>query len=597
MRGIEEQNIWRYNALGMFLAVISLLIIGQVVRLQFSASARNLETTNQEIYRGEYKMVYPARGLIYDRWGHLLASNQIVYEAGVELADVENPETIALTLSNVLGLDYATVLGQASLPYLPGSSVYSVLTDYVTEEEKNKIEQFGEEFVNQYRPRDKSKKPPSLKGLVFHAHLERSYPEGEIGSNLVGFVNKEGDGFGVEKYFNELLAGTPQQIFVPLDPNMVEDVRRPPSGTSLVLTIDRQTQLMAEDVLDNAVKQNDAEGGTILITNPKTGEILAMASTPRMNLNRYWEYSDIFPGSTPFNKAVSQAYEPGSVFKVLTMAAGLDSGAVKPDTVFVDTGQIEIGGLYIYNWNMGAWGPQDMTGCMQHSLNVCLTYVAMELGAKRFYSYMEAFGFGHVTGIELAGENSGRLKRPGDGDWYEADLGTNSFGQGISVTPVQMAMAVGAVANDEGKLIAPHIVRSIITNGHQYDTPVQVLGNPIKPESARTLSEMLAVSLEGESSDALVDGYRVAGKTGTAEIPTPTGYTSNVTNASFVGWGPVDDPQFLVYVWLEKPTSSIWGSVVAAPVFKEVVERLVVLMDIPPDNIRNGLKAGLSANP
>jgi cell division protein FtsI/penicillin-binding protein 2 len=313
-----------------------------------------------------------------------------------------------------------------------------------------------------------------------------------------------------------------------------------------------------------------------------------MATTPRLDLNEYWRYGEVFKGDTPFNRAVSQTYEPGSVFKVLTMAAALDKGAVKPETEFLDTGVFEIGGTFIYNWNRAAWGPQDMLGCLQHSLNVCLAWIATQLGAKDFYAYMNAFGIGHMTGIDMAGEMPGRLKSPGDADWYDADLGTNSFGQGVAVTPLQLAVASAAIAND-GKLMAPRIVRSVINKGQQFDTQPRVVGLPIQAQTAHTLTDMLATSLEEEASDALVEGYRVAGKTGTAEIPTPYGYSTSVTNASFVGWGPVDDPKFLVYIWLEKPTSSMWGSIVAAPVFKEVVEQLVVLMDIPPDDVRKKL--------
>jgi cell division protein FtsI/penicillin-binding protein 2 len=190
--------------------------------------------------------------------------------------------------------------------------------------------------------------------------------------------------------------------------------------------------------------------------------------------------------------------------------------------------------------------------------------------------------------VDLAGEVSGRLKTPGDSDWYIADLGTNSFGQGISATPLQMVSAVSALANG-GEMYAPHLLRSLINNGRQYNPPSQLIGNPISAETARTITLMLATSLEAEASIALVPGYRLAGKTGTAEIPTPYGYTSSVTHTSFVGWGPVDDPAFVVYVWLEKPASSIWGSEVAAPVFRQVVEQLVVLMSIPPDDVREAL--------
>ena len=450
------------------------------------------------------------------------------------------------------------------------------------------MEQFAKEMEAAYGE-SKDANPPSLAGLEFTPHLMRSYPEKELASNILGFVSHEGKGyFGVEEKFNDLLAGTPETVWVSMDPNKAEEIPEVPPGASLILTIDRSIQKEMEDVLDKALKDSGADAGTILVLDPKTGEILAMATTPRLNLNKFWQYGEVFPDSTPFNRAISQAYEPGSVFKVLTMSAAIDSGTVDPDTPFLDTGAIEVGGITIHNWDNGAWGPQTMLSCMQHSLNVCLSWVATKVGANTFYRYMQAFGIGHLTGIELAGEKAGRLKQPGDGDWFEADLATNSFGQGVSATPLQMITAVSALANG-GKMMTPHILYSMIDNGRQYNTSPQVAGTPISADSAHILTNMLAKSLEKESSNALVDGYRVAGKTGTAEIPTPSGYTSGQTNASFVGWGPVDDPRFVVYVWLEKPEESIWGSVVAAPVFKEAVEHLVILMNLPPDKIRRKL--------
>jgi cell division protein FtsI/penicillin-binding protein 2 len=177
------------------------------------------------------------------------------------------------------------------------------------------------------------------------------------------------------------------------------------------------------------------------------------------------------------------------------------------------------------------------------------------------------------------------LSVPGDPTWYTVNLATNSFGQGLAVTPIQLITAISSIAND-GKMMAPHILKAYIQDGVQYDTKPQVLGQPISAETAHTLTEMLATSLEQEASDALVEGIRVAGKTGTAEIAVNGMYTSNLTNASFVGWGPTSDPKFIVYIWLEKPRTSIWGSVVAAPVFRDVVKELVVLMDIPLENVQ-----------
>jgi cell division protein FtsI/penicillin-binding protein 2 len=467
---------------------------------------------------------------------------------------------------------------------------YLMLADYVSAEQADEIQQYMDRIEkNPTLGIAKGEKAHSPLGLIFRPHLARTYPEKALASNVLGFVTREERGyFGVEQHYNDLLAGVKKSVWVSKDPNMAAENPETPQGASLVLTIDREIQSTVEEILDKAIQESGSEGGTILVMDPNTGEILGMATNPRMDLNEYWRVSEFFQKDRPFNLGV-QSYEPGSVFKVITMAAALDSGTVKPDTVFVDTGSINVGGITIRNWNWGAWGPQDMTGCMQHSLNVCLAWLATEMKAGTFYDYLNGFGFGHFTGVELSGEVSGRLKMPGDGDWYEADLGTNAFGQGITATPVQMIMAISAVANNQGNMIVPHVVHSVINQGRQFEIAPQVAGTPISAKTAKTLSNMLAVSLEQEASDALVEGYRVAGKTGTAEIATEFGYTSNLTNASFVGWGPVDDPQFLVYVWLQKPTASPWGSVVAAPVFSEVVNRLVILMDIPPDGVRQAM--------
>jgi cell division protein FtsI/penicillin-binding protein 2 len=287
---------------------------------------------------------------------------------------------------------------------------------------------------------------------------------------------------------------------------------------------------------------------------------------------------------------VGETYEPGSVFKVLTMAAALDIGQVTPDTTYLDEGYIVVGGVPIYNWDRRAHGVVTMTECMQLSLNVCLAAVSTEMGAETFYEYMRAFGVDRRTNIDLADEVNLPLNIPGDGKWYPVNLGTNAFGQGLAVTPMQMTMAVAAVAN-EGEMMAPHVLKAVISNERQYNNTPQVISRPILPETARTLSEMLSISLEKESSYALVPGYRVAGKTGTAQIPDPVaGYHEELTNASFVGWGPVDDPRFVVYVWIEKPASSPWGSEVAAPVFSEIVQHLVVLLNLPPDDMRQQLE-------
>jgi cell division protein FtsI/penicillin-binding protein 2 len=571
--------------MGFAFTFIGLIIIGRMFYIQISPQAETFREW-ETIYSGQWKVIQPARGKIYDRGGSLLAGNEIVYQIGVELQSVRNPQTIALALSGVLGLDYDEIYAAANNTDSE-TSVYAVLTDFVTPEKVELIKALADELV--LTPTTNSDgKPHSLSGVVFTPHLHRSYPEKKLASNVLGFVSRESRGYyGVEERYNDLLTGVPKTVWIPLDPNRVSEVEDIPNGADLILTLDRDIQASMEEILDDALNTSGASSGTILVMQPETGEILAMASTPRMDLNKFWTYTDIYLEDQAFNLAV-HSYEPGSVFKVLVMATALDSKTVKQDTVFLDTGAINVGGITINNWNLGAWGPQTMLGCMQHSLNVCLAWVATEVGAKQFYEYMGDFGLGHMTGVGLAGEVSGRLKQPGDSDWHESDLGTNAFGQGVAVTPIQMVMAISALAND-GKMVVPRVLHAVVDKGRQYDSPTRVAGTPISAKTARNMTEMLAVSLEEEASAALIPGYRVAGKTGTAEIPTPYGYTTNVTNASFVGWGPADDPQFLVYIWLEKPTTSPWGSIVAAPVFSQVVQRLVVLMDLPPDDVRVGM--------
>ncbi|HMD90938.1 MAG TPA: penicillin-binding protein 2 [Anaerolineaceae bacterium] len=586
----------RFNIIGLGLSFLIVLIMLQMIRIETSAQGRALNDKAEKNYEYVKQRIYPERGNIYDRWGHLLAGNEEVYEVGVDLSDVQNPDTIAAVSASILGLDYNDVLHKASAKFVPGVSEYTILTDFVDPAKIDQIKQIEANFQNgPAAPQSRGDTTPSLSGLTWTPHLKRSYPENTVASNILGFVSwrsrDQAQGyFGVEEKFNDLLSGTPKDVVVPVDPNKIQDIPTVPPGASLVLTIDTEIQSMVETTLDRYVKSTGSVSGTVIVENPRNGEILAMATTPRLDPNQYWDYAKLFPGSTSYNRAVGTTYEPGSVFKVLTMGAALDAGVVKPDTPFLDTGSIEVGGITIYDWNRGSWGPQTMLTCMQNSLNVCLSWVAEQMGPKRFYAYLQAFGIGHKTNIDLGDEVIWPLSLPGDSDWYPANLGTNSFGQGVAVTPIQMVQAISAEAND-GKMMAPHVLKSVIQNGRQYDTAPQVVGTPLTPQGAHTITNLLATSVEEEGSTAVVDGYRCAGKTGTAEIPTPYGYTISQTNASFVGWGPADDPQFLVYIWLEKPKTSIWGSIVAAPVFHDIVQQLVVLMNIPPDSIRQKLSS------
>jgi cell division protein FtsI/penicillin-binding protein 2 len=269
------------------------------------------------------------------------------------------------------------------------------------------------------------------------------------------------------------------------------------------------------------------------------------------------------------------------------MAAGLDSGTIIPETTIYDGGAIEVGGRTIYNWDRNSYGTVDMTTVLGKSLNVGAAQVAVMLGKDRFYTYVRRFGFGRITEVDLDSEGPGTLKTPGDPDWHESDLGTNSFGQGIAVTPLQMTMAVAAVANG-GLLMKPHAVQKIIEGDRDLSVQPTVVRRVILSQAARTLTEIMVTAVNQETELAQVPGYRVAGKTGTAQIPIPGGYHPTLTVASFAGYLPADDPALVILVVIHKPQTSPWGGHVAAPVFARIAQQLMILFDVPPDDIRLG---------
>ncbi|MGD0175094.1 MAG: penicillin-binding protein 2 [Anaerolineales bacterium] len=460
---------------------------------------------------------------------------------------------------------------------------------------------------------------PFLVNVRTEAWFFRDYPEGSLASEVLGYSRQEGSGngnqqdgviryyrevgdWGVERFYNDILQGAREDVswtVVPVEITQNLDRAQPPAD--LVLTIDRDVQAETEAALREAIQDSQATRGSILVLNPRTGEILAMADYPAVNLQDPNDFQNIFhiKGSLPMDPQgqvvslnVAAPYEPGSTFKVLTMAAALDAGAVQPGTWFVDTGRIEIGGAVIHNWEGRSFNLQDMTGCLQNSINTCLAWVATQLGAGKFYQYMDQFRIGRLTGVDMSPEISGILRRPGDQDWTDSTLATNAFGQGVSATPLQMAVAISAVANG-GIMMTPHVVRQIILPDGRVHTVVPVpLGQPISAQTASTLMDMLATSLELEGSRALVDGYRIAGKTGTADIPP---YVDTKTVASFVGWGPVDDPQVLIYIRIDEPTSQgsrQYGSITAAPVFGRLAPRIFTILGIPPDALRPSLGSG-----
>ena len=430
-----------------------------------------------------------------------------------------------------------------------------------------------------------------IPGITVWPRWTREYPEGRLASHVLGFCTAELTGvYGVEEFHDALLRPELLRWEGPVDsaseqiPWVVAPVVLPQPGTDLVLTLDRTVQALAEAELARSVFEYQADGGTIIVMDPRTFEILAMASLPDYEPGRYIEFID--QPSPPFvNPAVSHQYEPGSVFKILTVAAALDAGLVTPETVYDDQGWIEVGGQTIRNASRQPYGDQTVTDILIESLNVGAAWLSTQMGPDTFYRYVQRFGIGQSTEVGLAGDVAGQLWLPNDYvHWHDSNLGTNSFGQGVAVTPLQMIVAVATVAND-GERLRPHIVHERIEADGAISTFNQTVEiQVVSPRVARQVSEMMVRVVEEGVPEAKVEGYRVAGKTGTAQIPVPGGYDPEGTIASFVGFGPVPDPQVIILVKLDRPRTSTWAGDTAAPAFQRLAKRLFVVLGVPPDD-------------
>ena len=427
----------------------------------------------------------------------------------------------------------------------------------------------------------------NFEGIGLTPEEKRYYPEGSLASHILGFVNNEGKGqYGIEGYFNEQLSGKTGMLETEKDvegnPIFLDvNSNKPASnGDDIVLTIDRSIQYKVEDILKKGVEKHGADSGSVIVIEPQTGKILAMANYPNFDPNKFGEVEnfDIFK-----NESIASVWEPGSIYKVITMAAGLNEGKVTPDSTYDDTGNVERDGYNIKNSDKSANGTQTMTQVLEKSLNTGAIYVKDKTGNETFYNYLKNFGFGVMTGIELEGEGKGDIK-PIE-NWTEVGFATASFGQGIAITPLQMVTAFGAIANS-GKMMKPQIIDEVIhPDGKTEKIEPKMVKQVISPQAASLLGGMMVNVVErGHGTQAGVTGYYIAGKTGTAQIPLPggQGYDPNHTIGSFAGFGPVENPKFVMLVKIDKPRDVIWAESSAAPIFGEIAQVLLNYYQIPP---------------
>ncbi len=429
-----------------------------------------------------------------------------------------------------------------------------------------------------------------LKGIYLQPEPYRHYPEQAFASQVLGFLgfrDTERVGqYGIEEYFQKVLAGRVGSLLLDKDVAgrwITGGLRRlepAEDGGDLILTLDRAIQFKTEAVLKDTVEKHQADSGTILILSPKTGAILALANFPTFDPNTFGKVED---PSVYRNLAVSEAYEPGSVFKPFTMAAGLDSGAITPEETYEDKGAVALDEFVIKNAQDRVYGVQTMTQVLEQSINTGAIYVQQKIGKEKFREVVKNFGFGSPTGITLPAENPGNLDNLERGG--KAYFGTASFGQGITVTPLQLAQAFGAIAN-QGKLLKPYIVESVRFPDGRIETtkPVEVR-QVISPKSADTLAAMLVSVIEkGHGKRAGVGGYYLAGKTGTAQVARSAGpgYDPDRTVGTFAGFGPVDDPAFVMVVKIVNPKTVRFAESTAAPAFGEIAQFLLNYLQIPP---------------
>ena len=435
----------------------------------------------------------------------------------------------------------------------------------------------SEELVNKIKDRN-------LDGVYFEDEWARFYPTGESLAQVTGFLGYAGDSrigqYGIEGYFEDDLAGeagkllADKDLFGRLIPVASSELVQARDGANIVLTIDKVIQNKAYEIIKEAVGAYRAESGSILVMDPQTGGIRAMAGYPSFDPNKYNETDDI---KVYQNLNMSEAYEPGSVFKIITMAAGLETHAVEPDTTYDDKGSVVIGQEVIRNASDKVYGMVNMVGVLENSINCGAVYVALKTGHEKFRDYVKKFGFGQVTNIELAGESTGNISSlEGKGDIYTA---TAAFGQGITVTPLQLAQAFSTIVNN-GKTVKPHIIDYAESEIEEKINDSQQL---ISEKTAQVLKAMMVSVVEnGHSKGAQIAGYHIGGKTGTAEIAGQGGYTSE-NNHTFAGFGPLENTKFVIIVKLIKPKSGKFAESTAVPAFTKMASFLLQYYQIAPE--------------
>jgi cell division protein FtsI (penicillin-binding protein 3) len=505
--------------------------------------------------------ISPKRGTIYDRKGRELAVSLPMDSVFADPGEISDVDLVARLLSRALDAPAEDIETKIRAAHSPVRLARKLSPDVA-----QRIDGMN------------------LKGVFFQKENRRVYPQRELAASVLGYVDVDEKGIGgIEYSLDNQIRGRPGRMMVMADGRRRQYDRSESAadpGASVVLSIDETIQYVAEKELARAIAETRARAGTVVVQDPNSGELLAVANWPVFDPNDAGTYS----AEARMDRAVSAAYEPGSTFKVITLTGAIENGAATPDElVDCQMGQILVAGRLIHDWKK--FGVLSVRGILTNSSDVGAIKVALRLGAPKFYDTIRAFGIGQPTGIELPGENRGLL-RPID-NWSASSIGSLAMGQEVSVTPIQIVSAISAIANG-GTLYRPHIVREI-----RDEPPAARLPQPgaetQEATDARTAATMRGmmedVVLEGTGKPARLDGYTAAGKSGTAQkIDPATGrYSATQYNASFVGFAPVNNPAITILVVLDSPEGQHHGGLVGGPVFKRIAEQVLTYLDVPHD--------------
>ena len=561
-------NNLRINIVIVIVFLIGGIVLSRLFYLQinqgeyYKAMAQGQQTSLAET-QGE-------RGEVTFKNGEILAMTEKEPYLFVSPEEIKDKEVTAQMLSEKTGKNMNTLL---TLMQKEGS-FYEVIEENIDKAKATEISSLG------------------LAGVHIGYKTKRYYPSEKTASQIIGFINREGLGqYGLEGYYNNQMQGKTAVSKTEKNPwSFLFKLSEKESlnGSSLGLTIDYNIQFMAEKVLNESIQKYDAEGGEIIVMNPNTGAIIAMAQNPNFNPNNYQNASmESFQ-----NSCIQKLFEPGSIFKPVTMAMAINEKVVTPETVHDDKlGYKQFGTYKVYNYSEKIWGKVTMTEVLQGSINTGVMYAESLIGHEKFYNYLKSFGLFENTGVDLNGEVSSsnkELKKALD-NRIEVTFGNVSFGQGIGITPLQMIRAFSTIING-GKLMKPYVVETITTAGKEKKIePTVIKENVISSETSSTIKNMLVNVVEkGFGHLAKISGYYIGGKTGTSQIPysslgiNKSGY-SDKTWQTFMGFAPAYDPQFIILVKLNNPTATKTSEYSAVPTFHSLAKYIIDYWQIPPD--------------